>query len=58
MAGHGRAPHSAVDGGPLRGGEFYRNVTADTLTGWLVDAGFTSFDVDDVGEDIRCTAWR
>jgi SAM-dependent methyltransferase len=31
-----RAPHSAVDGGPLRPGEFYKNVTADRLAAWLV----------------------
>ena len=58
MAGTGRAPHSAVDGGPLRPDEFYRNVTADDLTGWLTDAGFDATDIDDIGDDIRCTAWR
>jgi SAM-dependent methyltransferase len=31
-----RAPHSAVDGGPLRPGEFYKNVTEDVLASWLV----------------------
>jgi SAM-dependent methyltransferase len=31
-----RAPHSAVDGGPLRPGEFYRNVPEDMLASWLV----------------------
>jgi SAM-dependent methyltransferase len=31
-----RAAHSAVDGGPLRPGEFYKNVTADRLAAWLV----------------------
>lgn len=30
-----RAPHSAVDGGPLREGEFYHNVTLLDLTTWL-----------------------
>jgi hypothetical protein len=34
-AGEGRAPHSAIDGGPLRQGEFYHNVTASELEGWL-----------------------
>ncbi len=37
-AGAGRAPHSAVDGGPLRPGEYYRNVEANDLLCWL--AGF------------------
>lgn len=30
-----RAPHSAVDGGPLRPGEFYANVPIDSMTEWL-----------------------
>lgn len=36
-AGEGRAPHSAVDGGPVRQGEFYRNVWAHDLRRWLSD---------------------
>jgi hypothetical protein len=40
-AGDGRAPHSAVDGGPLRSWEFYRNIPADELRAWAVDAGIT-----------------
>lgn len=31
-----RAAHSATDGGPLRPGEFYRNVAPDMLARWLV----------------------
>jgi hypothetical protein len=34
-----RAPHSAVDGGALRAGEWYGNVKATDLTRWLTDAG-------------------
>lgn len=34
-AGFGRAPHSAVDGGGLRPGEFYRNVDRADLEAWL-----------------------
>jgi hypothetical protein len=30
-AGPGRAPHSAADGGPLRPGEYYRNVAPEDL---------------------------
>jgi hypothetical protein len=41
MATEPRAPHSAVDGGPLRQGEYYANVHAATLAGWLRAAGFT-----------------
>ena len=35
-----RAPHSAVDGGPLRGGEFYCNVDSNDLADQLGAAGF------------------
>ena len=34
-----RAPHSGTDGGPLREGEFYRNVARDDLVGWVEQAG-------------------
>lgn len=58
MAGLGRAEHSAVDGGPLQPGEFYRNVDRPTLSGWLVAAGFTAYKTDVLGDDIRCVAWK
>jgi hypothetical protein len=32
-----RAPHSAVDGGPLRPGEFYRNVKGAAIANWLLE---------------------
>jgi len=54
MAGMARAPHGA-GGGPV-GDEFYRNVDRELLTGWLIDAGFTKWVVDELGEDIRCWA--
>lgn len=57
MAGLTRAPHSAFDGGPLRGGEFYRNVSDDQLIAWLWNAGFDeTYTVDERGEDLRCVA--
>jgi SAM-dependent methyltransferase len=56
MAGPGRAPHSAVDGAELHDGEFYRNVTAGLLDGWLHSAGFTDVKVDEAGADLRCVA--
>lgn len=34
-AGPTRAEHSAIDGGPLHHGEFYRNVSLLDLTRWL-----------------------
>jgi len=35
MAGPGRAAHSAVDGGPLQPGEYYRNIEPNDLGIWL-----------------------
>ena len=35
-----RAPHSAIDGGPLRGGEYYCNVDPGELGDALAAAGF------------------
>ena len=55
-AGPGRAKHSAIDGGPLQPGEFYRNVKATLLASWLTDAGFTAIDVDTAECDVRATA--
>lgn len=34
-AGTGRPPHSAFDGGPLREGEYYRNVTKEQVEDWI-----------------------
>jgi SAM-dependent methyltransferase len=45
-AGIGRAPHSAVDGGELRAGEFYRNVTAFDLREWLAPFKVAFIDTD------------
>ena len=52
-AGPLRTPHSAVDGGPLRQGEYYANLTADDLLGELQAAGFLRVLVDDTGHDLR-----
>jgi SAM-dependent methyltransferase len=55
-AGEGRAPHSAVDGGPLRAVdsdgmlEFYRNVSRDDLRRWLRDFGVVLIDTDTPGD--------
>jgi SAM-dependent methyltransferase len=57
-AGDGRAEHSAVDGGPLRDGEHYRNVSGDELDGWLAEQGWDSWKVDVFGTDTRCIATR
>lgn len=55
-AGPGRQPHSAVDGGPLREGEYYRNVEPFELEQSL--AGWSSSEVDVSGEDVRAVATK
>lgn len=55
-AGVGRAPHSAVDGGPLQEGEFYRNVSRPQLQGWLAPFGFALIDTFTTPGDIYALA--
>lgn len=45
MATTGRAPHSAVDGGGVREGEFYENVTREQLEMVATSCGFTIEDI-------------
>lgn len=54
-AGPGRFQHSAVDGGPLRQGEWYANVSCEELADVLTDVGFVDVVTDSLGEDTR--AW-
>lgn len=56
MAGTGRGPHSAVDGGPLRDGEFYRNVEAEQLRQWL--DSFPKKALQEKAGDLYCVAWK
>ncbi len=60
MAGPGRAAHSAVDGGPIRAGEYYGNVGPDELRDVLIDLGFVDVVVDQqqIPADVRCVARR
>lgn len=58
MAGPGRAEHGAGGEPSPPPGEFYRNVSPDELTEWLTAAGFDRFEVDQLGTDVRCVAWR
>jgi SAM-dependent methyltransferase len=53
-AGPGRQEHSAVDGGPLRPGEYYANVDPDDLRRQL--AGWSSCEVDVANDDVRAVA--
>ena len=55
MAGPGRAPHSAVDGGAIRENEHYANVEPHDLIEVLKEQ-FTDVHVDQLGTDVRATA--
>lgn len=57
-AGDGRAPHSAIDGGPLRPGEYYDNVGADQLRQWLSDFDHVRIQINPGPGDIYATAMR
>lgn len=54
-AGPARGAHSAVDGGPLHADEFYANVSAAALGGWLYRVGFRDVECVDIGEDVQAT---
>jgi hypothetical protein len=47
MAAPPRPPHSAIDGGGLRAGEFYRNIHERLLAHWVRSAGWQGFVIDD-----------
>jgi hypothetical protein len=54
-AGPERAPHSAIDGGPLRSGEHYRNIRVEDLEAWLPD-GDRSIVHDPMAGDVYARA--
>lgn len=61
MAGPGRPPHSAIDGGwQLHPGEHYANVAPGELRAGLEAAGFCDITVDYQPNpaDTRAVAWR
>jgi SAM-dependent methyltransferase len=51
-----RASHSAVDGGPLRPGEWYLNVEEDRLASWLVGWKDTEIEIHEDRGDIYAVA--
>lgn len=58
-AGPGRAPHSAGGLPYVPTGEFYRNVSRESLASWLADAGFKNVYVvysNDAGTDLYAVA--
>ena len=60
MAGEGRAPHSAVDGGKLRANEHYQNVTAEEMITSLDAAGLLPIIVETNAAacDLYVLAWK
>lgn len=54
-ASHGRAPHSAVDGGPVGPDEHYENIDPPTLADELA-RWFTVVDVQVEGTDVQAMA--
>ena len=57
-AGPGRQSHSAIDGGPLRDGEYYANISAEELRAELIKAGFRTVYADQYGTDTRAIAFK
>jgi hypothetical protein len=55
-AGPHRQPHSAVDGGELRPGEYYANINPVVLAAELKAAGLTGIEVFDTGVDVYAAA--
>jgi predicted SAM-dependent methyltransferase len=65
MANEKRQPHSAYDPSPQPGviapprpDEYYRGVTLAMLCEWMRAAGFEAFSTDQLGADLRVTAWK
>lgn len=54
-AGPTRAPHSAMDGGGLKTGEFYENIDPKKLAKVLAQH-FADVRVDELGADVRAVA--
>jgi hypothetical protein len=54
-AGPERAPHSAIDGGALRGNEHYRNIRVEDLEAWLPE-GDRSIVHDPIAGDVYARA--
>lgn len=52
-AAPGRQPHSAVDGGELRDGEYYMNLTAEEIRHELIACGMGWIESDQVGDDTQ-----
>jgi len=53
-----RLPHSALDGGPLRPGEFYRNISEHKLLAWILtsEGGINALELHEDRGDLYCWA--
>lgn len=51
-----RAPHSGHDGGPVRGGEWYRNIAPEDLKAWLASWDDVEIEVHVGRGDLYATA--
>lgn len=51
-----RAPHSAIDGGPLQGDEHYQNVDPGLLRAWMADLDDIDIEVHDERGDVYAVA--
>lgn len=56
MAGPGRSAHGASGEMLPPPGEWYQNVEPAELANWLSGAGFTEWEIDTQGFDLRCWA--
>lgn len=55
-AGVKRAPHSGIDGGPVRPGEWYRGLEFTEVHDALEASGWSEIEVDLSGPDVYATA--
>ena len=56
-AGPTRTPHSGIDGGAVRDGEHYANLTRDELDAALYGIG-DRYVIDESGHDLRAVFWK
>lgn len=57
-AGPGRSPHSHHDGGALREGEYYANLSPEAVKTAMISAGLGWIEAEQVGEDTQAIGWK
>lgn len=53
-----RAPHSAIDGGPIHADEHYQNVDPGLLRSWMADLDEVCIEVHERGDVYACAVKR